>query len=58
MTDISKLSKNEQEAILAKRAYYRNWSKKNKDKVKAYQKRYWEKKAQELLSAQSETTKK
>lgn len=47
MTDISKLPKNEQDAILARRAYYRAYRAKNKDKVKVYQQRYWAKKAQE-----------
>ncbi len=47
MTDISKLSKNEQDAILARRAYYRAYRAKNKEKVKVYQQRYWAKKAQE-----------
>lgn len=36
----------EQEAIrLAKNAYNREWRKKNPDKVKAAQERYWNKKA-------------
>ena len=47
MTDISKLSENEKAVVLAKRAYFRNWRKNNKEKAKAYQQRYWEKKAQE-----------
>lgn len=37
-----KLSK---EAIEARRKYKREWARKNKDKVKAAQERYWEKQA-------------
>lgn len=32
----------------AKRAYMRKWRAENKDKVKAHQQRYWERKAAEL----------
>ena len=35
----------------AKRAYFRKWKKANRDKVKAYQARYWEKKAKEQEGA-------
>ena len=31
----------------AKRAYMREWQRQNRDKVKNYQARYWEQKAQE-----------
>lgn len=31
----------------ARRAYYRNWKKKNKDKVAAANERYWAKKAKQ-----------
>lgn len=34
-------------AIKARREYYRQWRKKNPEKVKASQLRYWERKAQE-----------
>ena len=34
-----------EEAIAARRAYKRKWNAKNKDKVRAAQARYWEKKA-------------
>ncbi|MBD7915232.1 hypothetical protein H9660_08740 [Clostridium sp. Sa3CUN1] len=37
----------EASARLARREYMRQWRLKNKDKVKAHQERYWEKKAQE-----------
>ena len=38
----------------ARRAYIREWQRKNKDKVRAAQVRYWERKAEELRSAESE----
>lgn len=34
----------------ARRAYKRAWNRKNRDKVKAAQARYWEKKAQEAAA--------
>lgn len=45
MADISKLPKEEQAAILAKREYYRKWRENNKDRVKEHNRRYWLKKA-------------
>lgn len=36
-------------ATEAKRAYMRKWRAENKDKVKAHQQKYWERKAIELL---------
>ena len=33
-----------EEAKIAKRKYHREWQRANKDKVMAYQNRYWEKK--------------
>ena len=33
-------------ARIAKREYFRKWKKANRDKVRAYQERYWEKRAQ------------
>ena len=38
----------------ARRAYKRAWNKKNKDKVKAAQARYWERKAQQVEQAEKE----
>ncbi len=38
----------EQQARAAQREYMKKWREKNKDKVKAAQKRYWEKKAKNL----------
>ena len=49
MADISKLPKEEQAAILAKREYYKKWRAKNKDKVKEHSRRYWIKKAQSAV---------
>ncbi|XKE59948.1 phosphatase (plasmid) [Sutcliffiella horikoshii] len=34
----------------ARRDYQREWRKNNPDKVKAYQKRFWEKKAKEKIA--------
>lgn len=39
-------SKNVSAADEARRQYYREWRKKNPDKVRAAMQRYWEKKAQ------------
>jgi hypothetical protein len=41
------------DAIEARRAYKREWQRKNKDKVKMYQENYWSKKALEMLGALS-----
>lgn len=38
----------------AKNQYVREWRKKNRDKVKQYNDRYWEKKAEELLKAEEQ----
>lgn len=35
----------------ARKLYKRDWQRKNKDKVKEYQRRYWEKKALEKQEA-------
>lgn len=40
----------EQQARAAQREYMRQWRARNKDKVKAAQERYWEKKAKNLNS--------
>lgn len=44
--------KNEK-AAAARRAYQRAWAKKNPDKVKAAQERYWTKKAAEQAAAEA-----
>lgn len=41
-----------EQAKQAKREYQREWAKKNPDKVKAAQDRFWSKKAQEATQAQ------
>lgn len=41
------MSKN---AAQARRDYYKEWRRKNPDKVSAYMNRYWEKKFQEMRS--------
>ena len=42
MSDEMKLS---DEALKIKREYFRNWRKKNRDKVRKYNAEYWQKKA-------------
>ena len=37
-----------QEAKEARNAYYREWRKKNPEKMKRYQEKYWKKKAQKM----------
>ena len=46
-----KISEQAQEA---KRKYQREWAKKNRDKVKAAQRRYWEKKALQAVGRTNE----
>lgn len=46
----------EEAAAEARRAYKRDWNRKNKDKVKAAQQRYWIKKAQEAQAAETANT--
>ncbi len=46
-----------EKALAARREYKRQWAKKNPDKVKAQQERYWAKKAQkaeELAAAEAQ----
>lgn len=38
-------------AKAARRAYMRKWQRENRDKVKQYQEKYWNKKAQEATAA-------
>ena len=40
-----------QEAIEARRAYKREWNRRNRDKVKMHQERYWERKAAQQKQA-------
>ena len=44
-------------AIEARRAYKREWAKQNRDKVKAQQERYWQRKAAEREKQQAEKEK-
>ena len=39
----------EEEAIEQRRAYYRKWRKENRNKVREYNRRYWEHKAESAL---------
>ena len=43
-----------EEAKQARQAYRREWQRKNRDKVKAYNERYWEKKAAAQNAADQE----
>lgn len=43
-----------EEAKVLKRKYHREWQRKNKDKVKEYNERYWERKAEELRRGNTE----
>ena len=45
---MNSLAKMSDEAVQARREYAKRWREANPDKVKAAQKRYWEKKAKEL----------
>ena len=44
----------EQRALELRREYLRKWRAANKDKVKEYNRTYWERKAQELRKEQEE----
>ena len=37
-------------AVEMKREYCRNWQRANKDKVKTYQRNYWQRKAEKAIS--------
>ncbi len=39
----------------AKNAYWREWAKKNPDKIRRYHEAYWERKAAEALAAAGDT---
>lgn len=45
------------EAKEARNKYFREWQKKNKDKVKRNQERYWERKAKEDLEKEQQVSK-
>lgn len=42
----------EEKALELRRAYQREWRRKNKDKVRANNRRYWERKAQKAVQAE------
>lgn len=42
------MAKTETDAAEARRAYKREWARRNPDKVKAAQERYWQKKARQI----------
>ena len=41
----------ENKALELRRAYHRNWRKKNRERVREYDKSYWERKAEAMLEA-------
>lgn len=45
-----------EQARAARRAYKKEWNRKNRDKVAAAQRRYWERKAQAMQAAQDQQT--
>lgn len=45
-----------EEAKAARRAYKREWARRNPDKVKAIQDRYWQRKAEQAQSAPGDGT--
>lgn len=45
-----------EQALQARREYKRQWNRRNADKVKAAQARYWERKAAEAEAAQDQRT--
>lgn len=50
MIDITKLSDEERAVVLARRDYYRKWQKKNADKVKKNNARFFRKHAEALAT--------
>lgn len=44
-----------QEALEARRAYKREWNRKNKDKLREYNERYWQKKAEQAAEKEEQT---
>lgn len=48
---MTKADKLEQAAAEQRRAYKREWNRRNKDKVKAAQDRYWKRKAEQAAEA-------
>lgn len=52
MIDVSKLSEEERAVVLARREYYRKWKKKNAEKVKATNARFFKRQAEKITSEQ------
>lgn len=50
MVDLNTLSPAERELVLARRAYKREWRKKNPDKVRAANERFFKKQAEKLAA--------
>lgn len=53
MKDLPNLTPEEQKAILARREYYRQWRKKNPDKVERTTKKFYLKQAQKMQEQQA-----
>ncbi len=53
MTNLKRLSAEEQSIILARRAYKKEWRAKNKDKVKAANDRFYKKQDERLANQKS-----
>ena len=58
MIDVSKLSPEERAVVLARREYYRQWKKKNAEKVKATDARFFLKHAEKIAAEAEEEKKK
>lgn len=58
MIDVSKLSEEERAVVLARREYYRAWKKKNAEKVKATNARFFMKHAEKLVEKAEQEKKK
>jgi hypothetical protein len=43
------------QAAAARRAYKREWAKKNPEKIREYQRKYWTKKGAEAATSEAET---
>lgn len=45
-----------EQALQARRAYKREWARRNRDKIREAENRYWERKAEEAAAAAAEQT--
>ena len=57
MTDVKKLSADERELVLARRAYKRKWRMKNADKVRAANERFYNREAEKLAAEEPKSEK-